>query len=301
MKKILITGAAGFVGRHSLLPLLEAGMEIHALDLKDMACDFPEVFWHRCDLNDHKRMGEIVSEIKAEALLHFAWFTRHGEYWSSNENFKSLLNSYALIEAFADAGGKRIVMSGTCAEYAWNGQTCSEATSLTAPATVYGQCKLAMFNILQAFALTRKLSWAWGRLFFLFGPFEFEKRLVASLIGNLISGPEAPCSHGNQIRDFMSSVDAGAAFAALLNSQVEGAVNIASGIPMTIKELALLLEKLTDRPGLVKFGQLPTSPDEPASITADISRLKNEVGWQPRENTEQRLHETIEWWKQHGR
>lgn len=299
MKKVIVTGAAGFVGRQTLEPLLEHGYEVHALDRLDLHGEYPQVHWHRLDLSNKAEVNSLLTEIKADSMLHLAWFTRHGEYWSSNENFKSLLDSYALLQSFAANGGKRVVMAGTCAEYAWNRGICNELSSATLPTTVYGQCKLAMCNLLQAFAQTHGLSAAWGRLFFLFGPFENEKRFVASLIKNLLSGQEAPCSHGNQMRDFLSTSDAGAAFAALLAAEVTGAVNIA-GQQITLKKVAYLLEELCSRPGAVKFGQIATAADEPLSIVADTGRLNDEVGWRPTLGIEERLAQTVEWWQKHG-
>lgn len=299
MKKVIVTGAAGFVGRQSLQPLLDLGYEVHAIDQNDLNSEFCQVHWHRIDLSDEAEVNSLLAGIRADSLLHFAWFTRHGEYWSSNENFKSLLSSYALLQSFAANGGKRVVMAGTCAEYAWNRGMCNELSSATLPTTVYGYCKLAMSNLLQAFAQAHDLSAAWGRLFFLFGPHENEKRFVASLIKNLLAGRDAPCSHGNQLRDFLSSIDAGAAFAALLASQVTGVVNI-GGQPITLKKVAYLLEELCSRPGAVKFGQIETAADEPLSIVADTGRLNDEVGWRPAFTIEERLAQTVEWWKKHG-
>lgn len=299
MKKVIVTGAAGFVGRHSLQPLLELGYQVHGFDLRDLSDEYPEVHWHQIDLNDTRKVAAELQSVAADCLLHFAWFTRHGEYWSSNENFKYLFNSWDLLQNFAGNGGKRVVMAGTCAEYAWNRGICEEFTSVTLPATVYGQCKLSMFNLLQAFAQTRGISAAWGRLFFLFGPHENEKRFVASLINNLLAGKDAPCSHGNQLRDFLSTVDAGAAFAALLNSPVSGAVNIASGRPVTLKKIAYLLEEYCNRPGALQFGQIAAAADEPPAIVADTGKLNDRVGWRPETGLEERLKQTVEWWKNH--
>ena len=298
MKKVIVTGAAGFVGRHSLIPLLDRGFEIHAFDLRDLKDEFPLVNWYQIDLNDQHAVNEKLSSIGATHLLHFAWFTGHGEYWSSKENFKSLFNSFEFLRSFAANGGKRVVMSGTCAEYAWNGEICNETNSTTLPTTVYGQCKLAMFNLLKAFAQAHNLSAAWGRLFFLFGSHENPKRFVASLIQSLLKGEEAPCSHGRQIRDFMDTRDAADAFITLLDSEIQGAVNIASGQAISLKEIALMLEKLTGQTDKVKPGALPAAPNDPDRIIADTTRLNDELNWRPNASLEQRLQQTVEWWRQ---
>lgn len=300
MKKVIVTGAAGFIGRQTLQPLLERGYEVHAVDLADLSREFNEVHWHRLDLGDRAAVTALLAEIKADSLLHFAWFTRHGEYWNSAENFRSHENSTALLQAFIAGGGRRVVAAGTCAEYSWNNEICAETSSPTEPATVYGKCKLAFMKELENLAQEHDLSWAWGRLFFLFGPYENEKRFVASLIKALLAGKQAPCSHGRQIRDFLATTEAGSAFASLLASDVQGAVNIASGQPTSLKEIALLLENFCKAPGKVGFGAIAANANEPAAITAATARLNREVGWHPAQSLEARLQQTVEWWRKHA-
>jgi nucleoside-diphosphate-sugar epimerase len=298
MKKVIVTGAAGFIGRQTLQPLLESGYEIHAVDLRKIE-DFAqkEINWHQIDLNDKTSVNNLLKQIAADDLLHFAWFTRHGEYWSSAENFKSLFASFNLLEAFAENGGNRVVISGSCAEYAWNNKVCDEQQSLLAPATIYGQCKLAMYNLLQAYAAVHNLSWAWGRLFFLFGPYENKKRYVSSVINSLLKREAALCSHGMQIRDFMSTIDAAHAFVALLQSDVQGAVNIASGEPKSLKDIALIIGKYLDSENLLKFGARSAATNDSEKIVANCYRLHNEVGWTSASNLQQRLLQTIDWWR----
>jgi nucleoside-diphosphate-sugar epimerase len=297
MKKVMVAGGAGFVGRHSLSHLAAMGYEVHVIDIRNLSEIYPNIIWHQCDLNNHKECCRVFARVQPHFLLNFAWFTKHGEYWSSKYNFVSVKNSFHLLKCFAENGGKRVVMAGTCAEYEWGNSVCNEENTTLKPHTIYGQSKLAMYNLLNAYANAFELSWAWGRLFFLFGPQENRKRFVASIISKLLSGKEAPCSHGNQIRDFMCTIDAGEAFARLLVSPLEGAINIATGKPLSLKEIGHKIETITQQKDLIKFGIIPSSKNEPANITADTTRLNQELGWQPSATIEQRLQQTIDWWK----
>ncbi len=297
MKKVIVCGGAGFIGRQSLNPLLESGYEVHAIDLNLLANEYSDVIWHKVNLFEFKQVEKLFTEIKADYLLNFAWFTSHAKYWSSPENFNSVKLSLKLFEEFVKNGGKRIVMAGTCAEYYWNNELCSEKYSLMRPSTIYGQCKLAIFNLLKAFAQLHGISWAWGRLFFLFGPYENKNRFVASIINSILDGKRPKCSHGRQIRDFMSTVDAGSAFAKLLVSKVNGAVNIASGNPVSLKEIGKNIERLLGTRNKIDFGAIKASKSEPDKIVADIGRLTSEVGWKPTVTIEKRLEDTISWWR----
>jgi UDP-glucuronate decarboxylase len=133
------------------------------------------------------------------------------------------------LAAFKSDGGERAVMAGTSAEYDWTrAGVCDERSSplagdLGGAVTPYAECKVAMYRELERFGRLEGLSTAWGRIFFQFGPAEDASRLVASVIINLLSGREAPCSHGRQVRSFLHVADVGSAFAALLDSEIQGA------------------------------------------------------------------------------
>ena len=105
----------------------------------------------------------------------------------------------------------------------------------------------ALQKTLADFGRREHLSTAWGRIFFQFGPYEHPDRLVPSVIRNLLQDREAPCSHGRQIRSFLHVADVGAAFAAVLDSELEGPVNIGSDERVA---LADLVERIgtADRP-----------------------------------------------------
>jgi nucleoside-diphosphate-sugar epimerase len=100
-----------------------------------------------------------------------------------------------------------------------------------------------------------------------------------------------------QIRDFMSTIDAAHAFVALLQSDVQGAVNIASGEPKSLKDIALIIGKYLDSENLLKFGARSAAANDPEKIVANCYRLHNEVGWTSASNLQQRLLQTIEWWR----
>jgi len=125
-------------------------------------------------------------------------------------------------------------VAGSCAEYDWSrvdvcredaSPLASSAGSATAP---YAACKLALQNLLASYGTHEELPIAWGRIFALFGPGEHPERLVASVVRSLLLNQEARCSHGRQVRNFLHVADVGEAFAALLDSPLQGPVNIGS-------------------------------------------------------------------------
>ena len=117
------------------------------------------------------------------------------------------------------------------------------------------------------------------------------------MIRSLLKGEPARCSSGEQIRDFMHVQDVVDAFVALLDSDVTGPVNIGSGAPVSIREIILKIAALQNKPDLIQLGALPTRPDDPPLIVADVRRLHDEVKWRPAFTLQSGLESTIEWWK----
>ena len=301
MKRVMVTGSTGFIGRHSLAGLMAAGYEVHASTIEGPAPGLEGVNWHMIDLLALDQVEDLLASLCPSHLLHFAWYAAPGKYWSAPENVLWEQASLALLRAFTRHGGHRAVMAGTCAEYDWNYGFCSEQYTPLAPRTLYGTCKRALQMTLQAYAAQAQLSAAWGRIFFLYGPHEHPSRLVASVIQALLNNEPALCSHGNQVRDFLYVQDVADAFVALLESSVVGPVNIASGQPVQLKAIISAIAEQLERTELVHLGALSVAGDEPPFIVADIRRLQTEVGWQPKYDITTGLAQTITWWrKQRG-
>ncbi|HLI59505.1 MAG TPA: NAD(P)-dependent oxidoreductase [Solirubrobacteraceae bacterium] len=296
-RRVLVTGATGFIGRGSLAPLLAAGAEVHALSSRGASADDGSgVSWHAVDLLSEDA-ARAVAEIGADELLHFAWYAEPGRFWRSERNLDWVRASLSLLRAFAQAGGRRAVFAGSCAEYAWEDETeCVEAVTPCVPATLYGAAKHGLHTIAAAYARESGVSLAWGRIFFVFGPHEDRARLGGSVASALVSGEPALCSHGEQVRDFIYAPELAAAFVALLGSEVQGAVNMASGRPLRIRDLVEALGRAAGRPDLIRLGARPAG-SEPTRLTADVTRLREEVGWAPGLDLKDAAHETIRWWR----
>jgi nucleoside-diphosphate-sugar epimerase len=287
VNRVLVTGAGGFIGRHTLGPLRERGFEVHAVG--------------RAQGIDLLKPGSAVAAVAAARpthLLHLAWYAEHGRFWTASENLDWVGASLELLRAFAEAGGRRAVIAGTCAEYAWDpGGRCTERRTPLRPVTMYGAAKHGLHEVASAYAAQAGTSLAWGRVFFCFGPYEPPDRLVPSVARALLAGHEAAVTHGTQVRDFLAVEELGDAFAALLGSEVDGPVNVASGEPIALRDLIALVAHATRRPELVRFGALEPRPGEPRELVADVARLREEVGWCPRESLAAGVERAVAWWR----
>ncbi|MBO0350582.1 NAD-dependent epimerase/dehydratase family protein [Phormidium pseudopriestleyi FRX01] len=297
MKKVLITGGRGFIGQHCLPLLLAKGYEVHAVSSQPVNQSNSKVYWHQANLLKPEEVSRLLSQIKPSHLLHFAWFAIPGKYWTALENFKWVEGSLNLLQEFAQSGGQRVVMAGTCAEYNWDYGYCSEKVTPLVPKTLYGVCKNSLQSMVDAFAQQTGISSAWGRIFFAYGPHEYGDRLVPSVIRSLLQRKTAPCSHGNQIRDFLYVQDVADAFVTLLESHVSGAINIASGQPVALKDIIYQIGEILNGSELIELGVLPTSTNDPPLLIGDMRRLRDELCWQPKFNLNQGLNEAVTWWE----
>jgi nucleoside-diphosphate-sugar epimerase len=291
----MLTGATGFVGRSVLSAFLEAGDDVHALTRRPAPPPLAGVTWHEADL---MAGCELVGEVEPEILVHLAWYAEHAKFWSSIENVRWVEASLRLLRAFAQAGGRRALVAGTCAEYEWGGEEdLQESRSRLGPLSLYGVCKDALRRIAAAYASEVELELAWGRLFFLYGPGEQPTRLVPAVIRALLAGESLATTSGLQVRDFIHVHDAAAALVALAHSDVSGPVNIASGHGVAVAELLETIESLTGALHLIDRGGRATPALEPPRIVADVGRLEREVGFHPAISLGDGLASTIEWWR----
>jgi nucleoside-diphosphate-sugar epimerase len=296
-KRVLVTGARGFIGSHCLEPLVRRGYEVHAVSRSD-GLPTDGVTWHSADLLHAETANRLVETVRPSHLLHLAWYVVPGELISAPENFRWVQASFELVRSFADVGGRRVAVCGTCYEYDWAYGYCTEELTPTVPDTVYGSCKHALHELLRAFASTRELTAAWPRVFFLYGPNEHPQRLVSSVILSLLRGEPAKTSHGRQVRDYMHVQDVADGLVAVLDSDVTGAINVSSAQASTLRDIVLTTGRLLERPDLIELGALPARANDVPLVVGANTRARA-LGWEPQYDLEAGLEQTIGWWKAH--
>lgn len=298
MKKVIVTGATGFIGRQVLEILQSRSIyEIHGVRLNTPPLDNSAITWHQVDLLDAKQVDRLISNIRPDFLVHLAWYVVHGQYWDSDKNFFWENASIDLIKKFYENGGKRMVGAGTCAEYQWVRHKLSENASILKPKTIYGKCKLRVGSFLDEYSKKYKLSSVWGRIFFLYGPYEDPFRIVPYVIRSLLKNEFVRCTHGEQIRDFLYVKDVASAFVALLESNIGGVINIGSGKPVALKSIILKIADMLNCPELIKLGAVPALPNDPQILIPDVQKLVEIVKWKPKFDLEMGLKNTIAWWR----
>jgi len=269
---VTLTGATGFVGRHVLRRLLELGHQVRVLvrdpaSLQSIMADPGKLeILHTPDLfaESPSRLQQFLAG--SETLVHTAWYAEPGEYLTSPVNLSCLTGTLDLASAFAEIGGKRFIGVGTCAEYDTSAGLLTTETPL-APTTLYSACKAAAYLVLLNLLPAEGVSFAWCRLFYLYGEGEDERRLVPYIRTQLEMGREALLTTGNQVRDFIDVKDAARLIVEVASDQTEGAVNICSGKAVTIRQFAERLADELGRRDLLRFGaRLENAFDPPRVV-----------------------------------
>lgn len=297
---VLVTGASGFIGHHCLEALAKGGAEVHAVARRETGSEAPNVRWHRVDLLEPGAIARLLTASRPTHLLHFAWHVVPGLWATSgaDQNLRWVESSLELLSRFAECGGKRLVMAGSCTEYDWNAGQCSEFETATTPATFYGKCKDGLRRLLMHYSDETSLSSAWGRIFFVYGPREHPSRLVSSVARALLRDEPALCTHGVQVRDYLHVQDVADAFVALLGSEVRGPVNIGSGVPVQLKEIVFKIGDILQKRHLIQLGAVEPRTEESPVVFAEVTRLRDEVGWRPRHDLDSGLRQTVDWWRE---
>jgi nucleoside-diphosphate-sugar epimerase len=280
--RVLVTGASGFIGRHTLQLLWEKGLEVYGLchNTNGLEIYSKGVQWLKTDLMNPGFTENVIDKVKPDYLLHLAWDIK-GDYRKSSNNIDWMNASVYLMHKFSQYG-TRAVMLGSCFEYnlskAWRNQ--NEDESECKPDTLYGVCKNSLYNMLQQLDFG-KMSWAWARPFYIYGPYEDETRLLPTMVKSAMTKTPFNFKYdGNQVVDYTYVEDVAEALVALLMSHATGPFNIASGDKVRIADIATKIESLIDVPkGTIKMGN---EQAEPVILSGRIDRMVREIGWLPK-------------------
>lgn len=269
-KRILITGASGFVGQQVLKHIstsdvlvtlvLREGKEflfaknpsIESIILtKDLFAETEE-WW-----------ANILNGI--DTVIHVAWYVVPGKYLEAPQNMDCLIGTLKLAKGASKAGVRRIVGIGTCFEYDLSQGLLSVETSLK-PLTLYSSAKTALYIALSSWLKERSIEFSWCRLFYLYGEGEHEHRLASYVHKQLQNGKIVELTSGKQIRDYLDVAVAGARIAEIALGTQTGPINICSGNPITVRDF---VENIADEYGarnLLKFDAMPDRKNDPPFV-----------------------------------
>lgn len=288
-KRILLTGATGLIGKELIEPLQSRGFEISAITIDETNLG-NGVNWIKGSLFDRDFVTHTMDELRPTHLLNMAWATT-GDYLINRINYDFLSAGIHLANRFAAVGGRRAVYAGTCFEYAFKDEPIRESDPLEAGRNEYTFCKNELRQIATRIFGSAGVSFGYGRIFYVYGRNEVKSRLTGMVIDKLSRGERVLIKAGPLLKDYIYAKDIAGAFAALVDCDVQGPVNICTGKAIAIRDYVMRIAERMGRTDLVDF--VDDCAGQPAVVVGDATRLNEEVGYRMRYSMEQAINEIV--------
>jgi dTDP-6-deoxy-L-talose 4-dehydrogenase (NAD+) len=210
-----------------------------------------------------------------DMVIHSAWYAEPGQYLQSDKNLDCLIGTINLAKGAAKASVKRFIGVGTCFEYKMSPNKPLSIHDPLSPSNPYAGAKAATFLALSQYFLKRNLSFMWCRLFYLYGEGEDSRRFIPYLHNQLSTGRSALLTDGCQIRDFLNVNAAARMIIDATFSDLVGPINICSGIPISLREIAEKIADKYDARDLLSFGSRPQNVFDPPYVVGLCEPIHN--------------------------
>jgi dolichol-phosphate mannosyltransferase len=305
MKRVLITGATGFVGVNLARRVLRDGHEIHLLvrrsrqswRLDEIAAD---VRLHEADLEDREAVRRAVSEVKPDWVFHLA---AYGAYPTQTDFERmmaiNLTGSVTLLDACREIGVEAFVQTGSSSEYGYKDHPASE-DELLQPNSHYAISKAAATHYGQCVARSTGLNAVTVRLYSVYGPYEEPARFIPTLIVHGLRGQLPPLVSPATARDFVyvdDAVDAMLRVAAAPPLPRGTVLNVCSGAQTTLASAVAIARQLMSIPAGPAWSSMSPRAWDTDVWVGSPSAAERELGWRARFDFETGLRHTIAWFR----
>jgi len=278
MKKVLVTGATGFIGNYVVKELLENNCEVIATSSNEEKAKtfswFSKVTYIPLNLKDLKPGEDYFSFFnKPSLVIHLAW-EGLPNYKSSFHIEENLPRHFAFLNNLISNGLKDLAVTGTCFEYGMK-EGCLSEDMEAYPANPYAIAKNELRKQLESLSLRSAFNFKWIRLFYMYGKGQSPNSLISQLDKALDNNEqEFNMSGGEQIRDFLPVEQVAKNIVAIaLQNKINGLVNCCSGKPVTVKQF--VEDYLTQRQRTIKLnlGYYPYPDFEPMRFWGDPAKM----------------------------
>lgn len=307
-KRVLVTGATGFIGSHLARRLCKEGAEVHVLlrkgsdkfRIKDIVGNL--VSWYG-DLTDYQSLCSCIKNSKPQIIFHLATF-RNVERDVKLIDFMIDTNIKGTVNLLRSVIDEKIALecfinTGTCEEYGDVSAPFHEDRK-EMPVSPYSASKVAATYFCQMIHKTMELPIVTLRPFLSYGPYQdTDMMFIPSLINHCLEGKDFPMTEGNQTREFNYVDDIVDAYilAAECQNAVGEIINIGNGIEYRIKDVAEKIVKMMGNPIRLLIGAMPKRAGETKHFFCSNEKAKRLLGWAPKTSLDAGLRKTIEWYE----
>jgi len=303
MKKAVITGAGGFIGRNLTKRLLREGIQVYGIDIEAAQERIPEdagVTPLSMDLEDRRALSNILKAAKPDVFYHLAWA---GVSTDVKNEIKMQMDNIPLaitvLEACAEAGCGHVIIPGSASEYAYCGQTI-DGGNPPAPGDAYAASKAAAQILCQWYARQHELNLNWLLIGSIYGPGRNDSNILTYTIQSLLRREEPKYSKLEQLWDYIYIDDLIDALYLLgLHGRPGGVYPIGSGEARPLAEYIRQIQAQIAPDVPLGIGALPYKfGNKPDNSVLDIQRLKEDTGFIPRISFEEGITRTIRYFKE---
>ena len=300
MKKVLVTGGAGYIGSACSEYLLDHGYDVTIFDGlltgHRQAVD-PRAKFILGNLSDREKIKSVCREGKFDAVMHFAAFSLVGESMKDPSKYfrNNIANGINLADAAVESGVKMFVFSSTAATFGQPESIPIRENDRQVPINPYGESKLCFEKVLKWYSQIYGMNYAALRYFNAAGAtpnFGEDHRPETHLIPLILQtvrgkreklmlfGDDYDTPDGTCIRDYIHILDLAQAHELALSAPESGHYNLGTGNGLSVKEIINAAEEVT---GLkVKYDICPRRPGAPARLIACSDRARTMLKWQPK-------------------
>lgn len=299
IERILVTGAAGFVGAAVTRQLVAEGRKVAVLLRtpgvpRRLAQLMDSLHVVRGDLTRLELVDAQLGDFAPEGVIHLAWDGVKGADRNGPMQADNIAASIALYRRAEALSCHAFVGLGSQAEYGPAPGKLDEQAA-TRPTTIYGAAKLATGLVLERSAAATGRPFVWLRLFSSYGCDDDPSWLLQYLTRALLAGQRPSVTAAEQRWDYIHVDDVAQAVVAALDHGGRGIFNLGSGQAHPLREVISQLRDLIDPSLDIGFGDLPYRPDQVMHLQADITALQAATGWQPAVGLQEGLAQLVAW------
>jgi nucleoside-diphosphate-sugar epimerase len=305
-KRVLVTGASGFIGANLTRKLLYNGADIHALirpnpNLWRIEEIIPRITLHQVDLTDFEMLRETVNQIQPEVIFHLAAGRASTSFQDRLATLQAnIFGTFNLLEATTPLNYLRFIHIGSSLEYGTRRRPLKESDRLE-PKTFFGVNKAAATLLCQQFAQANQRPIVLLRLFSVYGYWESPTRLIPTAIMAALRNQEIALTPPGYHRDLIFIEDVlDACLRALQAEGVAGEIiNVGSGQQWSNEQVVEMVQTISGQKVSVRVGEYPARASDATYWVSDKRKAKRSLGWEPRHTLHEGLKKTIAWFRLH--
>ncbi len=306
-KRVMVTGGGGFIPSHLVKRLLRSEAKVFVLTKYNSIFDNIRLsnIWNDIEIceGDLRNTDSLkqIKEIKPEIIYHMAAYNHVGDsFFHVSEALNCNSNASAnILECYK--GYRKFIYMSTSEVYGFQKAVPFHESMVPFPTSPYAVGKYSGELYAKMMHHVYKLPVTVLRPFNTFGPYQSPKAVIGEIIIKCLKGENIVATEGKQTREFnyVENIIDGLIAAAESESSIGEVINISSGNEISIKNLILLVHKLSESTSELQIGALPYRPTEIWRMCGDNSKAKKLLQWYPKISFEEGLKTTIQWYREY--